>query len=65
MNPQLKYIKTEEDLRTAYKNELGHDMSESAIDMFKFKAVTAKGDVHPLQKWIIEAYWKSHGENIK
>lgn len=65
LNPKLDYIKSESDLREAYKKESGIDMSDSVIDMFKFKAVTAKGNIHPLQKWVIEAYWKSHGENIK
>ena len=65
LNPDLKYIKTESDLRDAYKSELGYDATECVVDMFKFKAVTDKGNVQPLQKWIIDAYWKSHGENVK
>lgn len=61
LNPKYNYIKTMDDLRTAYQMHYGYDGKKSPIDMFKFKAINDKGSINPLRKWLIQGFWELHG----
>lgn len=45
-----------EDIKQYYKTKYNYDPSITGLDMFKFKAIS-DGNINPLNKWIINAYW--------
>jgi hypothetical protein len=60
LNPNYDYIENMNDLKKAYEKDIDGKLEDKPIDMFKFRAVTKKGSVAPLQPWLSEAYWSNY-----
>ena len=54
--PNVKYIKTVDDLKQAYANKHQYKSDNFGFDLFKFKTVADSGSVMPYAPWIQRAY---------
>jgi hypothetical protein len=54
----LKYYKNINDVKDYYMAKHNYNSNTSSINMFNFKSISPNGNIEPLQKWVIDAYWQ-------
>jgi hypothetical protein len=66
-SPNVKYVKTMEDLKRIYADKYQYQCDNFGFDLFKFKTVTDLGSVMPYASWVQKAYidMKSMTEQTK
>lgn len=55
--PDVKYIKTMEDLVRYYQKKYKYHPQSFGIDLYKFKQISDNGSVNPYQSWLPKAYY--------
>jgi hypothetical protein len=55
--PNVKYIKTLDDLREYYKKKCGYSAEKFGIDMMKFTTYSPSGDINPYMSSISKIYY--------
>jgi hypothetical protein len=54
-----QYLVTSDNLKEYYKTYHNYDHNASEINMFRFKSIDENGNITPLKKWVIDAFYTS------
>lgn len=49
------YVNSVQDLENEYNTRFGYDVSQSGINLLKYKTINEQGYVNPIKKWVIDA----------